>query len=318
MNKNTDNKRIFTYGCSVTQHHWPTWADIILHSAIINCYSVFNTGLSGLGNTGIKRSLIQTHEKYDITEEDTLLVMWTSFLREDRYTHFPTQDNPRDSKPNEHITQTNVGNVLNAPFYNRDFIRDYFCLEHYIINSISEISTCRRAFNLSFEGHITIEEGISDAHEQNAVDSSLTDSVYATFCNGLNMPNPYSVTTASFRDSQYAQYYEVDGHPVPQHALEYVLSVVEPHLPFDILPETIEWVEQWNRRLLDQLKLYGPKLGRRRDIWAQQFHNLMQKWYADNEVTIARDIWGGDATWNDRVDTQQIMNQFIKSNKKLG
>ena len=318
MNKTPNNKRIFTYGCSVTAHHWPTWADIVLHSAIINCYSVFNAGLTGLGNTGIKRSLIQTHEKYDITSEDTLLVMWTSFLREDRYTHFPKQDNPKHSVRNKHITQTNVGNVLNAPFYNRDFIRDYFCLEHYIINSISEILTCRRAFDILFEGHISIQEGIKDAHEQNAVDSSLTDSVYATFTNGLNMPNPYSVGDYSDYLNEYALYYAVDGHPVPQHALDYVLAVVEPHLPFDILPETIAWVEQWNQLLRDQLDRYKYKLGDNKHKWAPEFHRLMRKWYSDNDVTTHRDIWGGDETWGDRVNVQSILNQFIKSNNNIG
>ena len=154
MNTTSNNKRIFTYGCSVTQHIWPTWADIVLHSARISGYSVFNAGLSGIGNTGIKRSVIQTHEKYRITEEDLLLVMWSSFLREDRLTNFHSHENPNSKNKQKDVRHSQCGNVLNSPFYTKAFIRDYFNVEHYIINSISEISIVRKAFNLLFEESI--------------------------------------------------------------------------------------------------------------------------------------------------------------------
>ena len=28
--------RIFTFGCSFTQYHWPTWADILINENICN------------------------------------------------------------------------------------------------------------------------------------------------------------------------------------------------------------------------------------------------------------------------------------------
>ena len=317
-------KRVFTYGCSVTQHIWPTWADIVLHSARINCYSVFNAGRSGIGNTGIKRSVIQTHEKYSITEADTLLVMWTSWLREDRLTQYDTLRNPKDVEPNNYVTHTRCGNVLNTPFYTDRFIRDYFNLDHYIINSISEISMVRKAFPLAYEGHIAIGEGIKDAHSRNAFDNSLTKGVYAAFNSNLHMPNPYTVNDVGSKYPEYAPYYAYDGHPVPQHALDYVLEYVEPHLPFSILPETIEWVDQWNRFLLSLLTQYGAggrdpdtaNFGNNTHKWHKRCQIRMDAYNSDCGVTTHKDIWGGTDAEPDAVDTLSILKTFVDGNKK--
>ena len=317
-------KRVFTYGCSVTQHIWPTWADIVLHSARINCYSVFNAGRSGIGNTGIKRSVIQTHEKYSITEEDTLLVMWTSWLREDRLTQYDTLRNPKDVEPNNYVTHTRCGNVLNTPFYTDRFIRDYFNLDHYIINSISEISMVRKAFRLAYEGHIAIGEGIKDAHSRNAFDNSLTKGVYAAFNSDLHMPNPYTVNDVGSKYPEYAPYYQYDGHPVPAHALDYVLQYVEPHLPFSILRETIEWVDQWNRFLLSLLTQYGAggrdpdstNFGNNTHKWHKRCQIRMDAYNSDMGVTTHKDIWGGTDSEPDAVDTLSILKTFVDGNKK--
>ena len=308
--------RVFTYGCSVTQHIWPTWADIVLHSARINCYSVFNAGRSGIGNTGIKRSVIQTHEKYRITEEDTLLVMWTSWLREDRLTQYDTQRNPKDVEANNFVTHTRCGNVLNTPFYTDRFIRDYFNLDHYIINSISEISAVRKAFRLTYEGSIAIGEGIKDAHDRNVFDSSLTKGVYAAFNGDLHMPNPYYCADIHDQYCEYAPYYVYDGHPVPQHALDYVRQYVEPHLPFSILPETVEWVAEWNRFLKHFLHQYGDEFGENMPEWHAQCQSRMDKYNNENGITTHKHIWGGTDSEPDAVDTLSILKTFVEHNKK--
>ena len=314
-------KRVFTYGCSVTQHIWPTWADIVLHSARINCYSVFNAGLSGQGNTGIKRSVIQTAEKYDITTEDTLLVMWTSWLREDRITYSHNFNDPKEGLTHGYPVHTRCGNVLNTPFYNRDFIRDYFNLDHYIINSISEINTVRKAVDLTFEGHIVIGEGIKHGVEQNHIDSSLENQSLMGVFNtnpSMGMPNPYYINADSQHASQYALYYQHDGHPVPADALAYVQQYVEPHLPFPIMPETIHWVSQWNDRLLAEIAVHGPRLGKKKPRWGQDFADRMWHYNKKYGVITHKDIWGGSDAHPERIDTVGILNQFIERNQNKG
>ena len=328
-------KRVFTYGCSVTQHIWPTWADIVCHSAIISGYSGFNAGLSGSGNTGIKRSVIQTHEKYGISSKDLVLVMWTSWLREDRLTFLDTHTDPRKKKQSEYPQFTRCGNVLNTPFYNHNFINDYFNVEHYIINSISEITTIRKAVDLCFEGHISVDEGFKQAHEKNLVDSTSATSTYATFISDLGLPNQFRLMLdgegkhrARETYSQYNVYYDCDGHPVPQHALDYVLTTVAPNLPFDILPETIEWVELWNKRMLAELEYYSSdnpgtevlvhRMRSHREQWTLKFHNMLIAEQQAMGIRTSPDLWGGTNEYKDSVDTNAMLKQFIRSNKFLG
>jgi len=314
MNTTSNNKRIFTYGCSVTQHIWPTWADIVLHSARISGYSVFNAGLSGIGNTGIKRSVIQTHEKYRINEEDLLLVMWTSFLREDRLTNFHSHENPNPKNKQKDFRHSQCGNVLNSPFYTKAFIRDYFNVEHYIINSISEISIVRKAFNLLFEGHFSIGEGINSSDQLNNPAHNLENgsaNVYDMLMNDLILPNPWSIGENYRDDSPYVPYYVHDGHPVPAEALEYVQNVIAPLLPFPIHDATIKWINTWNHLLLEQVRLHSEGIEPNRHHWMPIFHAKMDRYNTTNEVIRATEIWGGDEADTGKVDVASILRRFI-------
>ena len=315
-------KRIFTYGCSITQHHWPTWADIVLHSARISGYSVFNAGLSGIGNTGIKRSVIQTHEKYRITNEDLLLVMWSSFLREDRITNFNSHEHPdkqRHTKTNNVVRHSQSGNLLNTKFYTKDFIRNYFNIEHYIINSISEISIVRKAFNLLFEGHFSIGEGLQEQdkrifpHNRMTDDSDGVYTVYDMLLNDAILPNPWSIGRDYRDDPPYAPWYLADGHPVPAEAMEYVLRVIEPLLPFSIKQETKDWINTWNDLLLEQIRLHSDGLEVNKHHWHLIFIDKMDKYNEENNIVTHTEIWGGSDDNVDSVDVEAILKTFIKN-----
>lgn len=73
--------RLFTFGCSFTQYHWPTWADIIGQE--FDYYE--NWARSGMGNQYIFNSLIECHQRNRFTSDDTVMIMWSTVLREDRY-----------------------------------------------------------------------------------------------------------------------------------------------------------------------------------------------------------------------------------------
>ena len=74
-------KRLFTFGCSFTNYYWPTWADIISQD-----YDYFqNWGKIGGGNKFIYLSLVECHQRNKFTPDDTIMLMWSSQAREDRY-----------------------------------------------------------------------------------------------------------------------------------------------------------------------------------------------------------------------------------------
>lgn len=73
--------RLFTFGCSFTNYHWPTWADIVAQDFKYH----ENWGRIGAGNKFIYFSLVECHQRKNITKDDTVMIMWTSQAREDRY-----------------------------------------------------------------------------------------------------------------------------------------------------------------------------------------------------------------------------------------
>lgn len=72
--------RLFTFGCSYTYYAWPTWADII---AVDRNLDLHNFGIAGLGNVGINQRVLEADCKYNFTPDDQIMIMWTSWCRED-------------------------------------------------------------------------------------------------------------------------------------------------------------------------------------------------------------------------------------------
>ena len=73
--------RLFTFGCSFTQYHWPTWADVIGQE-----FDYFeNWGKPGAGNSYIFHSLIECFKKNQFTSDDTVIIMWSCSTRVDIY-----------------------------------------------------------------------------------------------------------------------------------------------------------------------------------------------------------------------------------------
>jgi hypothetical protein len=71
--------RLFTFGCSCTGYHYPTWADLVGSQF----KEFYNLGLSGMGNRFIQQMVYEANHHKKFTPDDTVLVMFTSFLRND-------------------------------------------------------------------------------------------------------------------------------------------------------------------------------------------------------------------------------------------
>jgi len=102
-------KRLFTFGCSFTNYHWPTWADILGRE--FEYYE--NWGQPGGGNTFIFYSLIECLRKNQIQNSDTIIVMWSSIARLDYYadrkwiTHGHWGNIPLEKKYQKKIAEIN-------------------------------------------------------------------------------------------------------------------------------------------------------------------------------------------------------------------
>ena len=74
--------RLFTFGCSFTKYTWPMWSDILG----LEFDHFENWGVSGGGNVCIANRVLECHIKNNITPEDTVVVQWSTHLRNDFHT----------------------------------------------------------------------------------------------------------------------------------------------------------------------------------------------------------------------------------------
>lgn len=73
--------RLFTFGCSMTAYHYPTWADIIGRG-----FETFqNWGRPGAGNNYILNAINRCNLVNRLTPEDTVVVLWSGLARIDYY-----------------------------------------------------------------------------------------------------------------------------------------------------------------------------------------------------------------------------------------
>lgn len=121
-------KRVFIFGCSFTRYEWPTWAHIL--SLECTNAKIYNFGQTGGGNLFISERITAANQKFRFTEDDLVLMMWSTFAREDRYIK------NRWETP---------GNIFTQGYYSAEFVKKYSCVKGYLVRDlalISMIKTC--------------------------------------------------------------------------------------------------------------------------------------------------------------------------------
>lgn len=115
-------KRLFAFGCSHTNYYWPTWADLL--SKEIPDVNYYNFGKIGLGNLFISSQVAEVNKRFKFTENDLVVIMWSSFAREDRYFN----GNWRGG-----------GNIFSQNIYPKFWVKEFADPDGYIIRDYSLI-----------------------------------------------------------------------------------------------------------------------------------------------------------------------------------
>lgn len=97
----SEYKRLFTFGCSLTNYKYPTWANVL--NSEIN-QEFYNFGRGGSGNLFISCRIAEANRRYNFCKTDLVAVMYSSFTREDRY--FDNQWQGAGNIFNQHIYPT--------------------------------------------------------------------------------------------------------------------------------------------------------------------------------------------------------------------
>lgn len=284
-------ERLFTFGCSLTEFAWPTWADILGRE-----FDYFeNWGKNGTGNSYQLYSLSECHKRNVITKDDTVIIMWTSIDREDRW---------KDGSWQSH------GGVYNGqePF-SGDYVKTFADPTGYLIRDMAVISATSRLLDsincrwyfLSMVplDYQDISFPIADATHD--IDSQILklykddidvikSSIYETVFNrdwfsrpgyrdldyfkesynniaGSGWPSFDEFKTLDFSNTKRSIVKEIDkkfhidkiknrtdAHPTPLEYLEYLDAVLS---EISISTQTRTWVKEQNKRVLDLDPFYA-------------------------------------------------------------
>lgn len=225
--------RFFAFGCSFTKNDFrPTWADIIGRE--FDFYQ--NWAQRGTGNQFIFNSLIECNIRNKFTANDTVIIMWTSISREDRYIK---------------SAWSSDGNIYNSNLYDNAWVRKFACERGYLIRDLASISAAGDLLkawgvNYKFLSMLPIVNP-NELHESIRNDDNNNDitSLYSDVIQEIR-PSMYEVIFNSEnwneKKSNFGHFVAEgvrDPHPDPVEALEYVQRIIP---EVTISQETIEYV----------------------------------------------------------------------------
>jgi len=227
-------KRFFAFGCSFTEHIYPTWADVVRKS--IPDAKFYNFGRSGAGNLQISVRIAEANTRYKFDENDLVMVMFTSFNREDRWVTPKWQS---------------YGNVYNNDYYDKSFykycdplgyaVRDCALIE-LVSNYLQNTPATVCLMPSSPIGNFVVEETDDEAPRTTA---KKIISLYENMYNKMPMPlldylgNKYKKVV--YYDPITKEKHE-DSHPNPLLYYEYINNNVV-KLKDESLNCAIEWTD---------------------------------------------------------------------------
>lgn len=201
-------KRLYTFGCSFTNFYWPTWADIIAFDTQL---PYENWGLCGSGNVGIGHRMVECDIKNNFTEDDLVLVLWSTWHREDRY--ISNHWGP-------------YGNIFNdSVMYDQKFREKYWDPDNDIIKNVGMQYLIKKSFPVTHEAVITEQNALTyrDRKLYNFYEPHTTKNVF-----------PWEPGSINFEGALK----HIDNHPDIEAHLNYVENHVYPVIGLELKEET--------------------------------------------------------------------------------
>jgi len=225
--------RLFTFGCSFTSFLWPTWADIIAYDLDI---PYENWGMAGMGNVGIATRMLECDLKNNFTENDLILVCWSSFHREDRVM----------SDGFWHLG----GNIFNDyKFFGKKWLKKYWTENNDIVKNCTAIISSNKMFNIPFQSYMTDYEGAAFQEDPSSPNYNFQE--YDYYLN--SMPDPRIVFDDGRINKTGFDKTVIDNHPDIQTHLTHSQLTLK-HMGMEIKNETILKYKGLQNRITDDIK----------------------------------------------------------------
>lgn len=256
--------RLFTFGCSFTQYMWPTWANIIAYDRQAE---IKNFAVAGMGNVGIMQRVLEADLKYKFAPSDKIMIMWTSWSREDKVinSHY-------DGK----------GSIFNHNVsYN--WLKDNWSMENDIVKNVTAIHFINRLYGeyIEWQGHsaepYTSEiDGHRAAYAKKISSEDTTSLVTKLYSQAL--PN---IEYRILEQDKLAFDCFPDSHPDVLEHLEIVKTWIYPSLGLELRKETIEEYEALQQYIqniftIKKIKDFGSANTLVNGTLIKQFPQLME------------------------------------------
>jgi hypothetical protein len=232
-------KRIFTFGCSFTLHTWPTWASII--NKELDPEEFYNYGNPGAGNQYIYTQVVNANKKHIFNEDDLVLIMWSTYTREDRY-KYTSHDMPG---------WVLRGNMFNSglEIFSTKFMRNYISYRGLVIRDLTVMTLLDSVLTNSkcdYKMMLSTPVDFFTEGEEDYIDIEPLEPVTNLYSNVLSkmapialiesMPNKQwgkgvtcTVNGRIFEDShpdpvQYLKYLEQIGYTFSESTVQYAID----------------------------------------------------------------------------------------------
>lgn len=260
---------LYTFGCSMTSYSWPTWADILG----TQYEHFYNWGEPNAGNAYIFNSIIECLQKNNITNNDTIIIMWSSITRNDYYQINQWNHNiiePTISKNEEkHVSCPDGLEIINYGYFSAiDLLLSSLGLNYKML-TWTEYDTDTKA-GIFYRNTLDKIRKIGYSLNENIVIKIAEQTVLNLYNRmaGTDWPkcedifnydkSKYSVTInhevdiflETIKKDRYLYFTDTvsDSHPTP---LEH-LTMVQNNFPeYNISQETVNWINDLNDKIIN-------------------------------------------------------------------
>lgn len=256
-------KRFFAFGCSHVNYQYPTWADMLIEHYSKENIEGFNCGRTGSGNLTIASRVWDVHARYQYNSNDTIIISWSNFFREDRY----------HTRGGWHCP----GNIFNTrttyPFtlYNYRYVSeaDTHDLMHYLMRDCALITS-------TIEGLKTTGAKVYTTHMSDPYKDELLLSMYNE-ANILNLYKPWiegsfesiinycrydgvgtDISRPRYRNEMEPTKDIIEDHPLPLEHYNYLKNIIAPHVGINLHNSIEKYAEHWQNRLFENDQGYYP------------------------------------------------------------
>ena len=266
--------RLFTFGCSLTLYHYPTWADIVSKN-----FSHFeNWGRPSSGNNYILNALHRCHLTNKLSSDDTVIVLWSGLARidcfqvnhwkhvhqqyfdlGDEHSHFSCPEGYQWLSFSWMASAVHMLQNLNVNYkmfhwQPIDKHTEPYKMYEPILNSITFAP-----FDANKQSYPRHRPSLSIA--QNSYDrmagpdwpslQSILDNSFINTVRSLEILNEISDFVRYLKNDPRinTKVYEIDGHPSPRSHLNWAKK----YLPsYSVSQQTVDWIEDIDQKLLTQ------------------------------------------------------------------